>query len=195
MRSLYSILESIVDSDEEAEKKIRSELDREVIREALIEFFKYLHIEVPNRDNSLNLDKESLAYKRRHILRFDMENYIVWITNGPQHGSDQWFQEKTWDSMCIQNQNFIRQALKEAFEKYLDRKRVKYIKQSRLNIKYSFGDSNDNYIEFLLYKNESPGLKKEYDKQTRGGKNTRESYLGWGWKFLIDIPENFWKVK
>ena len=88
MRSLYSILESITDSDEDIKNKVQSELIRQSVKEALIEFFNYLHIDVPNKDNSLNLERGILAKKKRNTLRFNMRNYIDWITKVPQRGSD-----------------------------------------------------------------------------------------------------------
>ena len=47
------------------------------------------------------------------------------------------------------------------------------------------------YIQFLLFKSESNAFKKEYDMQTKGGYQNRESYKNWGWQFKIDIPEDF----
>ena len=182
MRSLYSILESIADSNEEAENKVQSEITRQTVKEALIEFFDYLHIDIPNKDNSLNLDRASLAYKRRDALRFNMRNYIDWVTKTPQHGSDQWYQDRTWEGMYLQNHNFINEALRKAFEKYLDKRHIKYkATKSNSDISYHFEDDKEMYIQFLLFKSESNAFKKEYDKQTKGGYQNRESYKNWGW--------------
>ena len=195
MRSLYSILESIADSNEEAENKVQSEITRQTVKEALIEFFDYLHIDIPNKDNSLNLDRASLAYKRRDALRFNMRNYIDWVTKTPQHGSDQWYQDRTWEGMYLQNHNFINEALRKAFEKYLDKRHIKYkATKSNSDISYHFEDDKEMYIQFLLFKSESNALKKEYDKQTKGGYQNRKSYKNWGWQFKIDIPKEFWDV-
>ena len=63
MRDLYSILESMADSDEGAESKVQLEVIRQAVKKTLIEFFNYLHIDIPNRGNSLNLEISSLANK------------------------------------------------------------------------------------------------------------------------------------
>lgn len=195
MRSLYSILESIADSDKEAENRVQSEMIRQTIKEALIEFFNYLHIAVPNKDNSLNIDKESSAYIYRDILRFNMKNLIDWVTKVPQHGSDQWYQEKTWEGMYLQNHNFINEALKKAFEKYLDKRHIKYkVSKSSSAISYQFEDDKETYIQFLLYISYSDAAKKEYDKQTKGGYQNRALYKNYGWQFKIDIPKGFWDI-
>lgn len=196
MRSLYSIIESIADSDEEAESKIQSVIIRQAVKEALIEFFNYLHIDVPNKDNSLNLDTESSIHKYRNILRFNMRNYINWITKVPQHGSDQWYHDRTWESMYLQNHSFINEALRKVFEKYLDKRHIKYKTYTRSysDISYHFGDDKETNIRFLLYISYSNTAKKEYDKQTKGGYQNRESYKNWGWQFKIEIPGDFWDI-
>lgn len=63
MRDLYSILESMADTDEGAKSKVQLEVIRQAVKETLIEFFNYLHIDIPNRDNSLNLEISGLANK------------------------------------------------------------------------------------------------------------------------------------
>ena len=195
MRSLYSILESIADSDEDIKNKVQSELIRQSVKEALIEFFNYLHIDVPNKDNSLNLERGILAKKKRNTLRFNMRNYIDWITKVPQRGSDRWYQDRTWEGMYLQNHNFINEALRKAFEKYLDKRHIKYkATKSNSDISYHFEDDKEMYIQFLLYISYSDAAKKEYDKQTKGGYKNRESYKSWGWQFKIDIPEDFWDI-
>ena len=195
MRSLYSIIESIADSDEEAESKIQSEMIRQTIKEALIEFFDSLHIDIPNKDNSLNLDRDSLAYEKRDALRFNMRNHIDWVTEVPQHGSSQWYQEKTWEGMYLQNHNFINGALRNVFEKYLNKKHIKYkTTKSNSDISYHFEDDKKTYIQFLLYISYSDAAKRVYDKPTSGGYQSRALYKNYGWQFKVSIPRDFWDI-
>lgn len=185
MRSLY---ESIISSDEETQKQIQQELDKLNIKKALIEFLHYLHIDDLNDEEDF---RETLSSHTNFVeCRFNLKNYIDYITKNAHHGSEQWYLDLSYESVVYNCQYFIQNALKE-FEKTLDKSHIRYKKTGRDNVKYELLDTE---VRFIIYRVIEKGFKKSYDKKTKGSLEFRKSAKNWNWWFRFQVPKEIWNL-
>lgn len=195
MRTLW---EAIQDNDDVIDKKVKNEIDKRRVREALDQFFEQLHIDsrkvngaskpvIVNRGHEW-INKKCVTVK---YYMDDMWNYIISI----HHDDASIYYNKDFEAVDIDNQNFIRAALREGFEKYLKSKHVEFEKTSK-----EF-DSDQIYkvcgleIQFRVWFRDKHA-QKPYDKRpgTKSNKEYRMDFKDLSWAYEISVPEEIWML-
>lgn len=197
---MKSLFESIIDTDDDIKSMAEKDSERVSIKKALEEFLSCLGIEANKYNGNsfpLIVNNRLPKYKPgwkcivKYYMRYILQAYI------DKYGHN-WYYDKNYDEMRAKCRNIIKDALKDGFEKYLNKKHIQYEKFGSqpltkqkydntidVDITYSFDDYD---VWFKLWRMDSKNVQRIYNKDPK----YKEDYLNYQWNFEIVLPQDIW---